>query len=160
MDRHSAGCAHLTNLSGTPPTHPNPTNYQRLCTAGGNLVMSLGQKSWSQGAGIKFFFIHQTNKKSPRNRSWTTSRVGAMTSSFWDDLYFENMTIVKRQSSWVTSVLQVFSRSLNDTSRVVRIMIIGDITTWSITYNRHSDYFRGVIYYYNIFIIQATGLLL
>jgi hypothetical protein len=37
--------------------------------------------------------------------------------------------------------------------------IISDATTWSVTYDRHSDYSRGVIYYRNIIIIiiQTTG---
>ncbi len=35
--------------------------------------------------------------------------------------------------------------------------IIGDATTWSITYDRPSDNSRGVIYNGNIFIIQATA---
>jgi hypothetical protein len=48
----------------------------------------------------------------------------------------------------------VFSRSLNDTSRVVRMTIVDDATTWSDI----SDDSRGVIYDHNIFIIQATGL--
>jgi len=51
----------------------------------------------------------------------------------------------------------MFSRSVNDTSGVVRLMIIGDTTTWSITYDHHSDNYRGVIYDHNTFIIQATG---
>ncbi len=47
----------------------------------------------------------------------------------------------------------MFSMAINDTSRVVRIMLIGDATTWSVT----SDNSRGVIYNCNVFIIQATG---
>jgi hypothetical protein len=31
------------------------------------------------------------------------------------------------------------SWSVNDTSRVVRMMIVSDSTIWSITYNHHSD---------------------
>ncbi len=50
----------------------------------------------------------------------------------------------------------MFSQSLNDTSRVIRMTIVGDITTWSITYDCHSDNSRGVIYNNNIFIVQAT----
>jgi hypothetical protein len=40
------------------------------------------------------------------------------------------------------SVLSMLSRSINDTSRVVRMMIVGNDTTWSVT----SDDSRGVIY--------------
>jgi len=47
----------------------------------------------------------------------------------------------------------IISRSIN-TARVDRMTIIGDATTWCIT----SDNFRVVIYYLNIFIIQATGI--
>jgi hypothetical protein len=46
----------------------------------------------------------------------------------------------------------MFSRSVKDTSRVIRMTIISDSTTWSVT----SDDSRGVIYNCNIFIIQAT----
>jgi hypothetical protein len=49
------------------------------------------------------------------------------------------------------------SRSINDTSRVVRMTIIGEATTWSITYTHHSDDYRDVIYDCSIFITQATG---
>ena len=48
----------------------------------------------------------------------------------------------------------MFSGSINDTSSVFRMMIVGDATTWSIT----SDNSKGVIYDCNIFIIQATVL--
>jgi hypothetical protein len=51
----------------------------------------------------------------------------------------------------------MFSRSTNETSRDVRMTIIGDTTTWSITYFSHSGNSRGVIYDRNIFVIQATG---
>jgi hypothetical protein len=44
------------------------------------------------------------------------------------------------------------SRSVNDSSRVVRITIIGDATTWSAT----SGDSRGAIYNRNIFILPAT----
>jgi hypothetical protein len=50
------------------------------------------------------------------------------------------------------------SRSINDTSRVIRMAFISDVTDMSITYDRHSDDSRGVIYDHNIFIIQATVL--
>jgi hypothetical protein len=50
------------------------------------------------------------------------------------------------------------SKSKNDTSRVIRMMIVSDATTWSITYDRHSDDSTGVICDRNVFIIQATGL--
>ncbi len=46
----------------------------------------------------------------------------------------------------------MFSWSINDTSRVVRMTIVGDATTRSVT----SEDSRGVIYILNIFIIQAT----
>jgi hypothetical protein len=36
-------------------------------------------------------------------------------------------------------------------------MILGDATAWSITYDRHSDSSRGVIYNHNILILQGTG---
>jgi hypothetical protein len=52
----------------------------------------------------------------------------------------------------------MLSRSINDTSRVTRMMIIGYVTTWSITYDCHSDDSKGVIYNHNNFILQATGL--
>jgi hypothetical protein len=48
----------------------------------------------------------------------------------------------------------MFSRSLNDTSRVIRMTIIADTTTWSITYNCHSEDSRGVIYDGSIFVIR------
>ncbi len=44
----------------------------------------------------------------------------------------------------------MFSRSTNDTSIVVRMMIVGDATTWSVTYDRLSDNPKGVIYDCNI----------
>ncbi len=47
----------------------------------------------------------------------------------------------------------MFSRSIIDTSRVIRMMIVGDAATWSVT----SDNSRGVIYNCNVFIIQTTG---
>ena len=37
------------------------------------------------------------------------------------------------------------------------MMIIGNATTWSITYDRHSDGSSGGIYKRNTFIKQATG---
>jgi hypothetical protein len=45
----------------------------------------------------------------------------------------------------------MFSRSINDTFRVIRMTTVGDTTTWSITYDHHSENTRGVIYDYNIF---------
>ncbi len=48
------------------------------------------------------------------------------------------------------------SRRINDTSRVVRMMVVSDTTTWSTTYNHHFDNSRGVIK--DIFIIQTTGI--
>jgi hypothetical protein len=66
-------------------------------------------------------------------------------------LYYKNMGIVTDdQHEWC-----LFSSTTNDTSRVVRMMIIGDATTWSIT----SDDYRGVIYVRNIFIKQAAAYL-
>jgi len=41
------------------------------------------------------------------------------------------------------------------TPLVIRMMIISDATTWSITYDCHSHGSSGVIYDCNIFIIQA-----
>jgi hypothetical protein len=38
------------------------------------------------------------------------------------------------------------------------MMMVSDATTWSITYDCHSDDSRGVIYNRNIFIIQAPVL--
>ncbi len=51
----------------------------------------------------------------------------------------------------------MFSESINDTSGVVGIRIIGDATTWSVTYNRHSDNSRVIVYNRNLFSMQATG---
>jgi hypothetical protein len=51
----------------------------------------------------------------------------------------------------------MFSRSINDTSRVARMMTVGDATTWSVNYDCYSNDFRGIIYNCNMFIIQATG---
>jgi hypothetical protein len=48
------------------------------------------------------------------------------------------------------------SNSVNDTFRVVRMMIVSDATTWSMINDRHSDDSRGVIYNRNIFILQST----
>jgi len=42
--------------------------------------------------------------------------------------------------------------SINDTARVVRMAVVGDATTWSITF----DDSRGVIYDRNIFMIKVT----
>jgi hypothetical protein len=50
----------------------------------------------------------------------------------------------------------MLSRSINDTSRVIIMTIIGDAATWSITYNQYSDNSRGVIYDLNVFIIHTT----
>jgi hypothetical protein len=46
---------------------------------------------------------------------------------------------------------------VNDTSRVVRTTIVSDATTWSITYDHHSDDSRGVIYGH-IFFFKFSGL--
>ncbi len=43
------------------------------------------------------------------------------------------------------------------TFRVIRMTIVSDATTWSITYDRHSDNSRGIIYNGKIFIIQTTA---
>ncbi len=48
-------------------------------------------------------------------------------------------------------VLSMFSRSVNDTVIVVSVRIIGDATTLSVTYDRHSDDSRCVIYDRKIF---------
>jgi hypothetical protein len=50
----------------------------------------------------------------------------------------------------------MFSRSVNDTSRVVKLTIIGDATTWSITYDCRSGDPKDVIYNCQIFIVQAS----
>ncbi len=47
----------------------------------------------------------------------------------------------------------MFSKRMNDPSRVTKMTIVGDATTWNVT----SDDSRGVIYDRNIFIIQASG---
>jgi hypothetical protein len=47
----------------------------------------------------------------------------------------------------------MFYRSVNDTSRAVRMMITGNTTTWVSLLLLT----RGVIYDSNIFIIQVTG---
>jgi len=44
------------------------------------------------------------------------------------------------------------SRSINDTSRVISMMIVSDATIWSVTNDS-----RVVIYNLNMFIIQAIG---
>jgi hypothetical protein len=49
----------------------------------------------------------------------------------------------------------MFSMIINDTSRVIRMTVIGNATTWSITYNCYSDNFRVLIYDHNMFIIQG-----
>jgi hypothetical protein len=51
----------------------------------------------------------------------------------------------------------MFFRGINDNSIVIRMMIVGDATTWSITYDPHSDDSGIVIYDCNNFIIQETG---
>jgi hypothetical protein len=43
----------------------------------------------------------------------------------------------------------MFARSINDTSRVVRMMIVGDATTWSVI-------IESSFYDRNMFIIQAA----
>ncbi len=53
----------------------------------------------------------------------------------------------------------MLSRSINDTSRVIRLMIVGEPTIF-IAYNNHSGNSSCVIYNCNIFITQATGTLL
>jgi hypothetical protein len=49
------------------------------------------------------------------------------------------------------------SRSINDTSRVIKMTTVSEATTWSVTYDHHSDICRGAIYDRTIFIIQAIG---
>jgi hypothetical protein len=49
------------------------------------------------------------------------------------------------------------SRCVNDNSSVVIMTIASDATTWSLTYDHHSDDSIGVIYFRNIFIIQARS---
>jgi hypothetical protein len=46
----------------------------------------------------------------------------------------------------------MLSRSLNDTSRVIKMIIIDDAMTWSVTFEDSAD----VIYDRNMYIIQAT----
>jgi len=42
----------------------------------------------------------------------------------------------------------MFSRSINDTSRVVRMTLIGDAKTWRVTYDCNSGVsFMNVIFY-------------
>ncbi len=62
----------------------------------------------------------------------------------------------------MTPVLQILyrsiiddSRSVNDTFRIIRVTVVSDATTWSVTYDHHSDNSRGVIYDRNILIIVA-----
>jgi hypothetical protein len=64
----------------------------------------------------------------------------------------------KWRSSWLMPVLYMLSGSVNDTTRVSRIMIVGNATTLSSTYDRHYDYSWVVIYNCNMFIMQATVL--
>ncbi len=47
----------------------------------------------------------------------------------------------------------MLSKSTNDTARVIRMMIVGDATTWSVT----SDDSRHVICGRDIVIIHTTG---
>jgi hypothetical protein len=49
----------------------------------------------------------------------------------------------------------MFSRSVNDTSRVVRMTIVGDAAIWSVTYDRNFGDPKDVIYNCHIFIVQA-----
>ncbi len=49
----------------------------------------------------------------------------------WPVLYIY-IAIITWQLSWVMPLLQMFARSINDTSRVVRMTIVGDTTTWSV----------------------------
>jgi hypothetical protein len=44
------------------------------------------------------------------------------------------------------------------TTLVIRMTILGDTTTWSVTYNCHSDNTSCVIYDCNILNIQSIGL--
>ncbi len=50
------------------------------------------------------------------------------------------------------------SRSINNTSRVIRMAFISDVTDMSIPYDRHSDDYRGVISDHNFIIVQAIVL--
>jgi hypothetical protein len=50
----------------------------------------------------------------------------------------------------------MFSRSIIVDSSII-YETSSDATTWSSTFNHHSDNFRGVIYNHNSFIKQATG---
>ncbi len=52
----------------------------------------------------------------------------------------------------------MFSRNVNDTSRVVKMTIVSDATAWRSTFDCHSDNSRGVIYDRNILVIaQRSG---
>jgi hypothetical protein len=56
------------------------------------------------------------------------------------ELYYKNITII------------------NDTSRVIKMMIVSDAVSCGITYDCHSDNFRGVIYAprEHLFIVQSS----
>ena len=56
----------------------------------------------------------------------------------------------------MTPVPEIYSQSINDTSEVIRMTILSNATTWSVTHD-HLDNSRGVIYDCNISMIQATG---
>ncbi len=51
----------------------------------------------------------------------------------------------------------MFSMSIKDTSRVIRM---SDASALSVTYDHHSYHSRGVIYDLNIFIINATVIMI
>ncbi len=51
----------------------------------------------------------------------------------------------------------MFSRIINDTSRVIRVTIVVDATTRSITYYRHSDDSEVIIYDCKIVVINEYG---
>ncbi len=78
--------------------HPNPTYYQRFCiTAGGNLVMSLGQKSWSQGTRINFFSFTKKTTKNHRETGHGQHQGWVQWHQVYEttfNLYFKNMTNV------------------------------------------------------------------
>jgi hypothetical protein len=63
--------------------------------------------------------------------------------------------IIVMSGTFSRNVIDNF-RSINETSRAVRVTIVSDATTWSVTYGHHSDDSIGVIHYHNIFIKQAT----
>ncbi len=125
-----------------------------------------GSTSFGRNPFVRQTFGH--NVLYTQRRGHAKNCVGQMTVSrisaanyFWlkdvehfsNCLYFKNMMIINDDChEW--SLYDKCSPGAYDTSRVIRMTIIGDATTWSITYNCHSDNSIGVIYDGNIFIIH------